>query len=100
MNARRGDGSVDVAHEGPGAMVCLVTGATTGWGCKALGEITTDDREGADELSAILGELAREVGDRRRGGDHRAKRGMVLERMGRALLHARALFTTHATSHA
>lgn len=98
MNPRRGDGSVDVAHEGPRAVVCLVTCATAGWGCKALGEITADDRERADELSAVLGELAREVGDRRRGGDHGAKRGMMLERVGRAFLHARVLFTRQTRS--
>ena len=77
-------------------MMRLVARPTAGRCCEALREIAAHDREPADELAAVIGQLAREVCHRWCCRDHGAKRRMMLERMGRALFHAAHDFTAHA----
>jgi hypothetical protein len=99
LNSRRSDRTIEITHGDPRTVMCIASRATARRRCESLREITACDRERTDQLAAVIGEHACEVGDRWCGCDHRAKRWMVLERVGRASLHGEVPhFTARANS--
>src|SRR5262245_542011 len=77
VDPRCGHAAIDLADRRPRTVMRLHARAAPGWGCEALGEIAAGECEHTDEAFAFVAHLVRELGDRRRRGDHRAEGSMM-----------------------